>query len=434
LFSPGTRPNGDPYGNFVNTLTVTLPVTSALETAAPITGTVSLATPAGPGGLLVDLSTDGWRLVGDLTTGITFEPKEINLPQTQVLIGEGLTSATFIVEPYNDRILDGDRMVRIVAAADDDVLPGLVTLMIVDVEPNPYQFVVNELLGDLVGTGLDPNLNEVLEERLEDQFIEILNLGQDPVDVSGWSVHAYPRQGVVSSTLAHVFPAGTIMAGRSAMVLLGGGATIAQPDPDNPENSINVPNAQLVPANFGGAYVQTARLANGAPNPNGLSIPANAPETIVEIRNEHGFVINRLELTSGQTNQGTSITLAPDGTGVPSLHFGVSSTFEMMSPGLTINNTPFAGSNAAYFWLNRAFPGLSLDHGGFLSAVPYGMIYNSAYPYVYVVDARAFWFMPTVDSGTLYAYDMRLGEWVATSQTLFPHAYVMRTGQWVNYR
>jgi len=261
-----------------------------------------------------------------------------------------------------------------------------------------------------------------LEEALEDQFIEILNLGADPVDITGWSLHAYPLQGVASTTLAHVFPAGSIMAPNSAMVVFGGGAMIGEE-----------PNTELVPANYGGAFVQTAMLANGNRNVNGVNIPANAPEMVLEIRNEHGFTIKRLDLTSGQTNQGTSVTLAPDGTGVPSLHFGVSSTFEAMSPGLTINNTPFPGSNKAYFWLSRTFPGITLGQAGSLTAQPYGVLFNSAHPFVYMAAAESFWYVPLPDSGTLYAFDFALNEWVATSRTMFPIAYILRTQQWIQY-
>jgi hypothetical protein len=422
LFSPGTRPSGATYGTFANTITVTLPVSSALESDADITGTVTLSSPAAEGGVVVELSSDGWRIEGDVISGITFIPDEISLPITELFIPAGQTSAQFIVRPYNDGILDGDKLVRIVASAGDDVLPGLVTLTVVDVEPNNYVFAINELFGELAGTALDPNLNEVFEEALEDQYVEILNWGTDLVDISRWQLHVYPKQGVASTTLAHVFPVGTLMAPKSALVVFGGGAMMG-----------DVPNAALVPANFGGAHVQTALLANGNRNVNGVNIPANAPEMVLELRNEHGFTITMLELTSGQTNQGTAVTLAPDATGTPSLHFGVSSTFEALSPGLTINNAPFPGNNTGYFWLNRIFPGMAIGAQGSLEANGFGLVYNTAYPFVYVADAKAFWYLPLGESATVYAYDTALGEWVATRRGVFPNVYVLRTGEWVTY-
>ncbi len=415
-FSPGTLPSGEPFGTFANTLTIQLDANELEESAAPIMGTVQLQSPAPAGGLVIQINTDGWILQGDGT----YVPDELSLSTTELMVPEGQSSASFEITPFDDGILDGDKLVRIVASESDDVLPGLVTLTILDVAPNPYNLVINEILSDVEGTGLDPNLNGVFEETLEDQFVEILNLGTDPVDLSGWALHARRLSDVSGNTLAHVFPAGTIMAGESAMVIFGGGDMIG-----------DEPNSNLVPDSFGGAYVQTARIANGNANVNGVNLPTGGPEMYLELMNQHGFVINRLDLVEGMTNQGSSVVLYPEGTGEPALHFGVSQSFSPMSPGLDLSDSPFPGSNDTYFWMNAAFPGIALTGEAPLDAGVFGFVTVGMYPYVYMHSTDSFWYIYGDVGGTFYAYDFTAGEWIATGDDYFPYAYLLETGDWM---
>lgn len=429
VFSPGTRPNGDTYATFANTLSLALSASEVAENGDAVTATLTLSSPAPAGGLVVDINSDGMRLQDSGGGTLVLTPDEINLPQTELTIAEGQTTVTFQVVPYNDSILDGDKLVKVVATSGDDILPALATLTVADVEENIFSFAINELLGEVVGTGLDTNLNGVAEEARDDQFIEILNLGVYPVDISGWSVHAGPLQDISGNTLAHVFPSGTIVAGQGAIVILGGGATVT--DPANAENTI--PNAALVPSNFGNAWVQTAMTASGAANPNGVNIPANAPEMAIELRNEHEFVITRLELTSGLTNQGTSVVLSPEGTGVPSLHFAVSSTFASMSPGKTANDAPFAGYNAGYVALSQTFPGVyQASPNGILMAEPLGYMVNVWFPYIYVYATNSYWYVWGNIDSFLFAYDFSANQWFGLNSVFWPWAYAYGDGQWVN--
>jgi hypothetical protein len=279
-----------------------------------------------------------------------------------------------------------------------------------------------------VGTGLEPNLHGIPAEARDDHFIEILNLGNYPVDRSGWSVHAGPLQDVSGNTLAHVFPSGTIVAAQGAIVILGGGSTVVDESGEN-----EIPNANLVPANFGNAWVQTAMTASGSANPNGVNIPANAPEMAIELRNEHEFVITRLELTSGLTNQGTSVVLSPEGTGTPSLHFAVSSTFASMSPGKTSAETEFAGYNAGYFGLSRTFPTVEqVTPEGILQAEPLGYMANVWFPYIYVYATGSYWYVWGNMDTFLFAYDFTAGQWFGLNSVFWPWAYAYGDGQWVS--
>jgi hypothetical protein len=428
VFSPGTRPNGDTYATFANTLSIALSANEVAENGGTLTATVSLSSPAPAGGLLVDINSDGMRLQDDGSGMLVLGADEINLPVVELTIAEGETSGSFEVVPFNDNILDGDKLVKVVATSGDDILPALATLTVTDVEPNIFTFAINELLGEVVGTGLDTNLNGIPEEARDDQFIEVLNLGSYPVDMSGWSVHAGPLQDVSGNTLAHVFPSGTIVAAQGAIVILGGGSTVVDESGEN-----EIPNANLVPANFGNAWVQTAMTASGSANPNGVNIPANAPEMAIELRNEHEFVITRLELTSGLTNQGTSVVLSPEGTGTPSLHFAVSSTFASMSPGKTSAETEFAGYNAGYFGLSRTFPTVEqVTPEGTLQAEPLGYMENVWFPYVYVYATGSYWYVWGNMDTFLFAYDFTAGQWFGLNSVFWPWAYAYGDGQWVS--
>lgn len=88
---------------------------------------------------------------------------------------------------------------------------------VVFVKPAPAFVVINEFLADpAAGLAGDANKDGV-RSASQDEFIEILNYGFNPVDLTGWSL---------ADALAtrHVFPQETILSPYQYLVIFGGGA------------------------------------------------------------------------------------------------------------------------------------------------------------------------------------------------------------------
>ncbi len=76
--------------------------------------------------------------------------------------------------------------------------------------------VINEILADPPAGVGDANQDGVVSST-QDEFVEVLNNGVGLVDLSGWRLSDAVKD-------RHVFPAGTVLNGKSAVVVFGGGA------------------------------------------------------------------------------------------------------------------------------------------------------------------------------------------------------------------
>ncbi len=408
LFSPGTKIDGSPFGNFSNTLHLSFNKSSVDENDAnPVIATVSLSSPAPSGGLAVTIQTDGLNLDGT--------PNEVYLPHTTVTIPEGQSSTTFEIYAYNDLVLDGDRTVTFFVRNDDSV-PAQALLTVKDVAVDNFDVVINEAFGSVTGTGLDTNGNGVQEEAINDQFIELVNNSGRMVDLTGWKLYSYGKNDTNGQVCVHVFPVGTILKDQGAIVIFGGGN----------QTTIQANAATLTK----GAFAQVSNSGGVGVN---LTIKDDG---IIRLENPYGYTIDEVLFVSAQSNQGQSITRSPDitGTGFNTLHVPASGlNFLSASPGAKVNGTAFSGNGIPkQSYYGSVFNDYYMfDQNYFFSDV-FGWTYVSSWPYLYSFDFNKWVYVSEEASkaNEVYFYNYTNNTWYYTSQTLYPWAWDMSLNNW----
>lgn len=90
--------------------------------------------------------------------------------------------------------------------------------------PPPASVVINEVLVDpAAGPAGDAN-GDGVRDTYQDEFIELVNRGYEPVDISGWLLEP-------AGSNAFTFPGGTTLPPGAYIVVFGGGAPTALPGP-----------------------------------------------------------------------------------------------------------------------------------------------------------------------------------------------------------
>lgn len=187
--------------------------------------------------------------------GVTFtlEPSDsrsassLDLSATEVFVAEGQTSVTVPVQVIQDGQFSGLKVVDVFVSAEG-YSTEIARVRVTNVTPRPHVMITEALN---VVPGLQPTdlfgdaNNDGVYHNTRDQFLEIVNFEDYPVDISGWRL---------GDDLAdrHLFPEGTVLQPRQAVVVFGGG----------------IPRGT-----FGGAIVQ---VASGGGNGLGLNIVAGA--------------------------------------------------------------------------------------------------------------------------------------------------------------
>ncbi|MBD5778585.1 lamin tail domain-containing protein [Pelagicoccus sp. NFK12] len=330
LYSPGTLPNGQPYFTPENVLSLSLSKSSIREdeSGAATIATVGLESPAPAGGLEVTIESNGYTLDSEGA----IEPDEITLESTTVTIPEGQTQVTFPISGYDDELLDGTRDVRIVVRSGPDILPALAILKVEDIEPNPYNIVISEVMPMILGTGADINRNGVLEEAVGDKFIEFVNLSGFVTDMSGWQIRVSETGGASAPEIVHTFPADTHLNDQGALVVFG---------------RVTEETLAARETAFGNAVIQGALNPDGSNRANGLSIQRNQ-DTTIELLNAEGFQVAVAVYESDIANQAMAITRAPELSGELTLHLeATQGEFIVYSPGLTFLGEAYAGNGDA---------------------------------------------------------------------------------------
>ena len=182
--------------------------------------------------------------------------------------------------------------------------------------PTPATFVINEFLADPAGDLTGDANGDGVRNSGDDEFVEIVNVSDSDVDISGWTL-------ADSYSVRHVFPAGTVVPADCAIVVFGGGS----------------PNGT-----FGVAVVQTASTGSLGLNNSGDSITLNdgsSDQAKVVYGSEGGY------------NQ--SLTLDPDASGPFVLHStATGSGGALFSPGTMIDGSQFEGCNNRFVCGNPA--------------------------------------------------------------------------------
>ena len=168
-------------------------------------------------------------------------------------------------------------------------------------DPVTQDLIINEILADPGTTDGDAN-NDGTINTSEDEFIELYNVGTQPLDISGYTMED-------GYTTRHTFPAQTTIGSGEFFVLFGGGSV------DNFNGNSQVSSTGGLGLNNGGDDVI--------------------------IKNTAGVVVVTVTY-SGATDQ--SICRDPDFTGEFVGHLSHSTNARVFSPGLT-NDTPLSINN-----------------------------------------------------------------------------------------
>ena len=238
---------------------------------------------------------------------------DYSVSATTVVIPVGSLSASVTVTSIDDSEVEGSEFVEVRMSNPINALAdanSVASFTIDDDDQAGPSIVLNEVLYDPSNSGLLGDANgDGLYVQDEDEFIELLNTGSQPLDVSGWKV--YDASALSSGTPRHVFPAGSVIPSGTALVLFGGGT---------PTGS------------FGGAVVQTT--TTGAMNLN------NAGD-LLTITDAQDSVMITFDVTPYSDNPNESYTRSPDITGEFVQHSTVGSGTLLFSPGTRLDGSPF---------------------------------------------------------------------------------------------
>jgi hypothetical protein len=165
--------------------------------------------------------------------------------------------------------------------------------------------VINEIHADPHISAGDAN-GDGSVNTADDEFVEIVNTTNNPIDLSGWTLHD-------GTSLRHTFPISSVLPANCSVVVFGGG---------------------LLPGTYGGSLVYTATTkALGLNNTGDTLILFNASATTV-ISTTYG--------SEGGDDQ--ALTRSPDILGLFIKHtLAAQSGGRRFSPGTHLDGTPFAG-------------------------------------------------------------------------------------------
>ncbi|MDT7808493.1 MAG: uncharacterized protein QOJ70_2306 [Acidobacteriota bacterium] len=181
----------------------------------------------------------------------------------------------------------------------------------------PRTLVINEVLADPPdGLAGDAN-HDGTRSGTDDEFVEMVNGSDDPLDLSGWTLRTRAHGGT-SESVRHTFPAGSALPPGEALALFGGG------------------NFDTADPFFGGALV--ARASSGS-----LSL-TNTGLTIL-VRDGSGNLVTQFAYgTAGDNFGGDSVdqsaTRSPDITGAFVRHTSANSA-RRFSPGVKADGSFF---------------------------------------------------------------------------------------------
>lgn len=186
----------------------------------------------------------------------------------------------------------------------------LLVLILCFTAQNKAQLIINEVLYDPSNIGLEGDANgDSTYNQAQDEFIEFVNLGSSPLDVSGYQI-ADSNVATNLINVVYIIPNGIIIPPNGALVVFGGG---------------------LPKGMFGGAIV----LADTGTD--GLSM--NNSGEVILVRNNMGNVLLRFNSDALSNNPDESYTRSPDLNGSFVQHASLNT--RKFSPGTKLTGAPF---------------------------------------------------------------------------------------------
>jgi hypothetical protein len=270
----------------------------------------------GPGASTGTVTRSGPTTSAVVVTLLSSDPSEAAV-EPSVTIPAGESGVTFPVDAINDGWNDGVQMVTISATAS--LFTATAESITVNDEGDPAaSLVVNEVhatgRGDANADGSNANFSE-------DEFVEIVNVSNAAINLSGWTLR--DAAGMSDNVqIRHTFPADSYLNPGAAMVIFGGGAP-----------------ATGHTAAFGSAWIIKA---NGNVV-NGLSL--NDSGDVVSLRDNNGVEMAGTAYgTIIPADNTRSLNRNPDLTGSSALvvHTNVTGAgAALFSPGTMVDGTPF---------------------------------------------------------------------------------------------
>jgi hypothetical protein len=160
-------------------------------------------------------------------------PVTVTVTADSQLTVDGGSSVTLTFDASNWTTPQRIELVAVDDADQEGDHTGLVSLAVSSSDTDYNEFSVNNVVADIVDNEnadsvvvineilYDPGLQEDANgdgtvDPVDDEFIEVLNTGNTPVDISGWTLSDAVQ-------VRHTFPAGTVLVAGQAIVVFGGG-------------------------------------------------------------------------------------------------------------------------------------------------------------------------------------------------------------------
>lgn len=159
--------------------------------------------------------------------------------------------------------------------------------------------VINEILADPHASQGDANADGIISTR-DDEFVELLNTGADPVDLAGWTLHD-------DRDLRHEFAPGFVLAPNAFGVVFGGGTPAID-------------------------AIQWSTASSG-------NLGLNNSGDTIYVYDQFDILVTQVSYGS-EGGDNTSLTRVPDGEG-EEFHLHSEYSGNLFSPGTKIDGTQF---------------------------------------------------------------------------------------------
>jgi len=244
-------------------------------------------------------------------TGSAVQGTDYNIDSEQILVMAGNISGSATISAIDNNDEDGSKSVVVTISSVSGGYTDGELQEILEIEddegPITTQLLLNEILYD-PPSGSEGDANgDGTREAQEDEFLELINLSSQPLDMSGFKI--YDAEALENDDPRHVFPDGTLLEPGKAIVIFGGGTPTG---------------------GFGGAIVQTA---------SGGILNMNNSGDFVTITDAGGSILVEFDIEPLSNNPDESYTRNPDLTGEFEQHND--NTPLLFSPGTKIDQTPF---------------------------------------------------------------------------------------------
>jgi hypothetical protein len=242
---------------------------------------------------------------------VTPDPdNEIEFTPATITFNAGETgSKTFSITVNDDAVLEGDEVFTfeiVNVTGGNQASAGSDKRFSFRIYDNDLPVIFNEVHAapatDITG---DAN-HDGTRNATEDEFVELVNVTDSDIDMSGWKIYT----GSIGGTLRHTFLPGTFLPAGRAILVFGGGVPLGF---------------------FGGSEFQLA-------SEGGLGL-TDVGATVILTNSANEL---QSSFTYGsEANAKQSVTRAPDITGYYDIHSEASATGALFSPGLRADGFPF---------------------------------------------------------------------------------------------